>query len=153
MLERATQFLSLAEKQQATAPLMIGHRLMGNASLFTGEVRDGRAHYDQAVALYDPLKHRELVTRFGQDVRVSALAFRSWALWILGYPMAALVDIDHAMKDAREIDQAATLMFALQVTLVTFLHCGNYAAANAEVDDLVTLADEKDFSTGRLKEC
>jgi len=141
--ERATQFLDLAEKQQATAPLMIGHRLMGNASLFTGEVGDGRAHYDQAVALYDPLKHRELVTRFGQDVRVSALAFRSWALWILGYPMAALVDVDHAMKDAREIGQAATLMFALQVTLVAFLHCGNYAAANAEVDELVTLADEK----------
>jgi class 3 adenylate cyclase/predicted ATPase len=141
--EHATQFLDLAEKQQATVPLMTGHRLMGNAALLTGSVTDGRAHYDQAVALYNPLEHRGLVTRFGQDVRVSALSFRSWALWILGYPLAARVDADHAMKDAREIGQAATLMFALQVTLVAFVHCGNYAAANAEVDELVTLADEK----------
>jgi predicted ATPase len=57
--------------------------------------------------------------------------------------VAALVDADHALKDAREIGQAATLMFALQVTLVAFVHCGNYEAANAEVDELVTLADEK----------
>jgi predicted ATPase len=141
--EHATQFLDLAEKQQATVPLMTGHRLMGNAALLTGSVTDGRAHYDQAVALYNPLEHRGLVTRFGQDVRVSALSFRSWALWILGYPLAARADADHAMKDAREIGQAATLMFALQVTLVAFVHCGNYAAANAEVDELVALADEK----------
>jgi len=143
LLELATKFLDLAKKQQATAPLMIGHRLMGNASLFTGKITDGRAHYDQAVALYNPLEHRGLVTRFGQDVRVSALSFRSWALWILGYPVAALVDADHALNDAREIGQAATLMFALQVTLVAFVHCGNYAAANAEVDELAALADEK----------
>jgi class 3 adenylate cyclase/predicted ATPase len=141
--ELATQFLGLAEKQRATVPLMIGHRFMGNALLMTGKVTDGRAHYDQAVALYNPLEHRGLVTRFGQDVRVSALSFRSWAQWILGYPAAALVDADHALKDAREIGQAATLMFALQVTLVAFVHCGNYAAANAEVDELAALADEK----------
>jgi hypothetical protein len=29
LLELAVQFLALAEKQTATAPLMIGHRLMG----------------------------------------------------------------------------------------------------------------------------
>ena len=30
------------------------------------------------------------------------------ALWLLGYPEAALADADHAIKDAREIGQAAT---------------------------------------------
>ena len=45
------QFLSLAEKQRATVPLMIGHRLMGNSLLFTGDIVEGRAHYDQAMAL------------------------------------------------------------------------------------------------------
>ncbi len=57
------------------------------------------------------------MTRFGQDVRVSARSYRSWAWWMLGYPAAALVDADRALEDAREIGQAATLMFALQVTL------------------------------------
>ena len=54
-----------------------------------------------------------LATRFGQDVRVAAFYFRSWAMWMLGYPDAALADVERAMKDAREIGHAATLMYAL----------------------------------------
>ena len=50
---------------------------------------------------------------------------------MLGYPEAALADTDHALKDAREIGQAATLMYALQCTVTTLILCGNYAAANA----------------------
>ena len=111
--ELAAQFLALAEKQGATVPLMIGHRLMGTSLLFTGDIAEGRAHFDQAIALYDPAEHRPLATRFGQDVRVAILCYRSLALWLLGYPEAALADADHALKDAREIGQAATLMYAL----------------------------------------
>ena len=111
--ELAAQFLALAEKQGATAPLMIGHRLMGMSLLYTGDIAEGRAHFDRAIALYDPAEHRPLATRFGQDVGVAILSFRSLALWLLGYPEAALADADHAVKDAREIGQAATLMYAL----------------------------------------
>ena len=116
--ELAAQFLALAEKQGATVPLMIGHRLMGISLLHTGDIAQGRAHYDQAIALYDPAEHRPLATRFGQDVRVAILSYRSWALWMLGYPEAALADADHALKDAREIGQAATLMYALLSRIV-----------------------------------
>ena len=113
MRELAAQFLALAEKQGATVPLMIGHRLMGTSLLFTGDIAEGRAHFDQAIALYDPAEHRPLATRFGQDAGVAILSYRSLALWLLGYPEAALADADHALKDAREIGQAATLMYAL----------------------------------------
>ena len=118
MRELAAQFLALAEKQGATVPLMIGHRLMGISLLCTGDIAEGRAHYDQAIALYDPAEHRPLATRFGQDVGVAVLSYRSWALWLLGYPEAALADAEHALKDAREIGQAATLMYALCVRIV-----------------------------------
>jgi predicted ATPase len=77
----AAQFLALAEKQRATVPLMVGHRLMGVSLLFTGDIAEGRGHFDQALALYDPAEHRPLATRFGQDVAVAILSFRSWALW------------------------------------------------------------------------
>ena len=141
--ELAVQFLALAEKQRATVPLMIGHRLMGNSLLLTGDIAQGRAHYNQALAYYDPAAHRPLVTLFGQDTRVSVLSYRSCALWMLGYPEAALADTDHALKDAREIGHAATLMYALHFTSGTYIHCGNYAAANAQLNELVVLADEK----------
>jgi predicted ATPase len=143
MLAFAAQFLALAEKQRATGPLMIGHRLMGNSLAFTGGIAESRAHYDQAAALYDPAEHRPLAMRFAVDSGVANLTFRSQALWLLGYPEAALRDTERARKDAREIGQAATLMYVLCQTSFTYTGCGNYATATALLDELVTLADEK----------
>ena len=40
----AAQFLALAEKQRATVPLMVGHRLMGISLLYTGDIAEGRGH-------------------------------------------------------------------------------------------------------------
>jgi class 3 adenylate cyclase/predicted ATPase len=140
--ELATQFLVLAEKQGAT-PLMFGHSIMGVSLLCTGRAAEGRAHDDQAIALYDPAEHRPLAARFGQDVRVATLCSRSWGLWSLGYPEAARAAADQAISDAREIGQAATLMVALSFATTTCVLCGHNAAANALVVELVALADEK----------
>jgi class 3 adenylate cyclase/predicted ATPase len=139
----AAQLLALAEKQRATVPLMIGHRLMGQSLLVTGDIAEGRAHLDQAIALYDSAEHRPLATRFGQDVGVVALSFRSFALWLLGYPEAALRDTDDALKNAREMGQAATLMYALAHAAIPYTLCGNRAAAAAHAQELVALAEEK----------
>ena len=143
MRELAAQFLALAEKQGAAAPLVIGHRLMGASLALTGDVAESRAHYDQALALYDPIEHRPLAARFGQDVGVSVLSWRSAALWMLGFPDAAIKDAEDAVKNAREIGQAATLMFALSLASLSDIHCGNYVTASAKIDETVALADEK----------
>ena len=52
--ELAVQFLALAQKQGATVPLMIGHRLIGLSLLHTGDIAEGRTHLDRAIALCDP---------------------------------------------------------------------------------------------------
>jgi hypothetical protein len=139
----AAQFLTQAKKQRTIVPTMVGHRLMGRSLLDTGDVLESRVHSDQAVALYHPAEHRSLATHFGQDTRVATLSFRSRALWLLGYPNAALADADHAVKDARDIRQAATLMFALFEVAHTHIICGNYLATSTQADELVALADEK----------
>ena len=141
--ELAAQFLALAEKQGATVPLMIGHRIMGSSLLLTGDIAEARVHYDQAIALYNPAEHRSLAMRFGQDVEVASLSFRALALWLLGYPEAALADTHRALRNARAIGQATTLMFALSHVPLTCIHCGDYAAANAQAEEAVALADEK----------
>jgi hypothetical protein len=139
----AAQFLTLAEKQTATAPLMIGHRLMGVSLLCTGDITQGRTHLDRALALYSAVEHGSLGTRFGQDVRVAILSYRALAMALLGYPDAAQTDADRALEHARETGHAANLMYALiHASLVNVL-CGNYEAANAHANALFTLADEK----------
>jgi class 3 adenylate cyclase/predicted ATPase len=143
MRSLAAQFCALAEKQKATVPLMVGHRLMGTSLLCTGDAAEGRMHYDQAIALYDPIQHRSLATRFGQDVRVAILSYRSLALWVLGNPEAAIADTDSAIKEARDIGQAATLMYALTVACLTLIQCGSYETVAKDLDEMLALADEK----------
>jgi predicted ATPase len=87
-----------------------------------------------------------LGTRFGQDVRVTILSYRSRALWMLGYPEAARRDAEQALTNAREIGQAAALMFTVGHVPLTHIFCGDYATANAQLDEVVALADEKGAS-------
>ena len=141
--ELASQFVALAEKQDQVVPLMIGHRLIANSLMLTGDIAKGREHYNQAFAFYDPAKHRSLATRFGQDVGVSIFVYRALAHWMLGYPDKALADANHALEDARAGGQAGTLMYAQFHTSLTNVLCAKYAAAVAESDEVVRLADEK----------
>ena len=140
--ELAAQYLALAEKQGAPGPLMRGHSVMGLSLLATGDIAEGRAHYDQSLALYDAAaaEHRNVAQR---SASVSPLCYRSWALWFLGYPEAALTDTEHALKDAHAIGNAATLMQTLALTSLTHIFRGTYVAANALLDELLVLADEK----------
>jgi predicted ATPase len=143
MRDLAAQFVTLAEKQTATGPLMLGHRLIGLSLLATGDIAQGPTHFDRALALYDPVEHVALTTRFGQDGKVSALSYRAVALVLLGYPDSALTDADRAVEYARDAGQAASLMFALFFAFRVKLQCRNYETALALADELFTLADEK----------
>ena len=134
----AERFLGLAEKQEATVPRMIGHRVMGMTVLHTGDLVQGRAHYDQALALAD-----QLTARLPISERVLTLCLRSFALWLLGYPKAALVDLDHAHSEARKIGHANDLLYVLLFSTWFHLICyRNYATANAAANELVTLGDK-----------
>jgi predicted ATPase/class 3 adenylate cyclase len=140
--ELAQQFLSLAEKQDAVGPCMIAHRIMGTTSLTIGEIAAGRVHLDRAIALYDPAAHRALATRFAVDAYVAILCYRFWALWLLGYPEAALADVDQAVQAARRAGQAATLMYALVHCAWPCAWTGNGIAAEGLLREAIALAEE-----------
>jgi class 3 adenylate cyclase/predicted ATPase len=140
----ASRFLALAEKQGTTAPQLIGHRLLAHSLVLTGNFVEGRMHYNQALTLYDPVKHRRLAMQFGQDPIMSILSHRSWALWFLGCPESALADVEQALTRAREVGNAATLMYALFFTSFTHSFCGNYATGSALIDELALLATKKE---------
>ena len=130
MRELAIQFSELAEKQSATWPPMIGRRIMGLSLLHTGDFAEGRAHLDHAIALYDPAEHRDLATRFfGQENGAAILSWRSIASWLLGYPDAALADAEQALRLAREAEHVATLVYAMNFSIWSYIHCGDYATA------------------------
>ena len=139
----AIRMLDLAEKQQASAPLVIGRHHVGASLMLAGEIAKGKAYFDQAIELYVPAEHRSLMAHFGQDLGVSALVVRSVALWMLGYAEAALADAEQAVKDARAIGHAASLMYALAYADLTHMLCRNYVAGGECRRELAALAHEK----------
>ena len=120
LLEGAEQ-LKRALDQIATlpaTPALRGEEIklqvaFANALALTGDLVDGKEHYDRALAIYDPAEHRPLTTRSGRDVGVTLLSFRSSCVWQLGYPAASRNDAERAVKNARETGHATTLMYAL----------------------------------------
>jgi predicted ATPase len=56
---------------------------------------------------------------------------------------SALADAHRAIKDAREMGHAASLMVALACAVVPYMCCGDYAATSSLLDELGALADEK----------
>ena len=159
----AAQMLALAEKQKASfhhrrdqqGCAMVAHNFLGATLLLRGEIAEARTNFNQAaetrrvrgrrMAHYDPAEHRPLATRFREDPGVAILYFRSKALWLLGHPVAALTDIDQALKYARESAFTVSLLWALSASFFFVdSYCGNYTTVNARLDELIPLADEKD---------
>ena len=84
-LLEGTEQLKRALDQIATLPATPALRreeiklevAFANALALTGDLVDGKEHYDRALAIYDPAEHRPLTTRSGRDIGVALLSFRS----------------------------------------------------------------------------
>jgi class 3 adenylate cyclase/predicted ATPase len=149
----AEQMLALAEKQRSNAPLLLAHCNIGICFLFTGDPAKAVELFDRALALYNPAEDRLFTRRSVQDSRLSALTYRSLALWCLGNPANALIGAERALKDAREVGYAAPLMFVLSISWWIFLNCEDHsrakARASAALDEAARLAEEKSASYWR----
>jgi predicted ATPase len=143
VVELATQFLALAQKQIDALPIMIGHRLMGVSLLQIGQIEQAGTHFQQAIALYNSAEHRSFAARFGQDVRAAILSYQSMAEWLAGYPQSAHACAKEALEYSRELNQAPTLMYALTITLVTEMLRETQRTTSALANELVDLASEK----------
>jgi tetratricopeptide (TPR) repeat protein len=98
------------------------------------------SRFDRAIALCLDAE-RPLAAGLGKDYWVHALSDRSLALWTLGYPDTALAAVRRAVKDARDLGRG--LGSVVGITSMVCILCGNYAAANAQLDEALAWADEK----------
>jgi hypothetical protein len=72
-LERATNFLSSAQSQHSSGPLLMGHRILAHCLIYSGDYRAALAHIQTAASLHRPDEHCDSAFRYGQDIGVSAL--------------------------------------------------------------------------------
>ncbi len=103
MREPAQAFLRDVESRPSSPEAGVAHRAYGVTQWFVGNFIEARSHLEQAMAIFDPERDRDLAFRFGQDVGVSAMVYLAIVLWPLG-------EVDRARELA---DMTATRIAAL----------------------------------------
>jgi len=144
-LEHAANFLSVAQSQPSSGPLLVAHRTLAWSLIFSGDYRAALAHFETAVSLYRPDEHRDDAFRYGQDIGVSAFVMLSWALWHRGYPDQSARAADRALALSRQLGHAHTLANALSLAGRIAAFSRDVATARAHGDNCVALASEHGF--------
>jgi class 3 adenylate cyclase/predicted ATPase len=145
-LEHATNFLSLAQSQPSSGPLLVGHRILAYTLMLSGDYSAALAHFEPAASLYRPDQHCDSAFRYGQDIGVSAFAQLSWALWHRGYPDQSARAADRALALSRELRHAHTLAHALWHAGMAAVFARDVATVCAYGNDCVALSSQHGFA-------
>ena len=138
-LDRAEEFLSLAQAQTDSGLVLAGHRLVSSALALAGDFRSAFSHIERAKAWLTTERHRMLV---GSEIGVSALTNWSWALWHRGYPDQGRQAADQARERARQSGDTHTIAWALVATCQTALFARSVDEVGALASDAVAFARE-----------
>jgi predicted ATPase len=143
--ELGEHLLALAQRLHDTALLVEAHRALGNSFFWLGAFAAAQTHLEQALALYDPQRHRTLAVRYGTDPGVVCRSYGAWTLWLLGYPAQALQWSRQGLTWAQELGHAESLAVAL--TWAIHLHQARreFQVAQAYAEALWALATERGF--------
>jgi predicted ATPase/class 3 adenylate cyclase len=143
--EVSQELLQLAEREGGNSALFYAHRAVGVSSLPYGRLTAVRAHMERALALYDPVEHRDLAVLYAFDPHVVCLDYLSRALLPLGYPEQAVARHGEALAEGRQLAHLTTLAFTLffGCTLHQILHDRARVLELATV--LIPLAEEQAF--------
>jgi predicted ATPase/class 3 adenylate cyclase len=142
-LEHATNFLSVAQSQPSSGPLLVGHSILALSLMRSGNYRAAVEHLETAVSLYRPDEHRDDPFHYGQDFGVSAFGYLSLALWHCGYPEQSARAADRALAYSSELGHAHTLAHTLAMTGLTAFFARDVATVYARSNDCVALASGK----------
>ena len=109
----AERFLREAEAEGRISEICVGHRLLGLAYLFLGELAGAQTQLEQAIAEYDGERDGGVREKFGQDSGVTARCYLAHASWFAGDPRRARQLSQEAIGLGRELDHLPSIIVAL----------------------------------------
>ncbi|HZZ22599.1 MAG TPA: AAA family ATPase [Roseiarcus sp.] len=107
--EQVDLFLREAEASERAMDATAAHRSVGLNCLFQGELALGRFHLERALADYVPERDVDARRLFGTDTGVTAKAFLSLLVWLMGEPDYARELINQAIQEGHETEHVATI--------------------------------------------
>src|SRR5260370_25020504 len=108
-----------------------------------GEFLPAKAHFEMAISLYDPERHRPLMFRYvGLDAGVICLSYTAVILWHLGYADQALKRGKEALAMARWLSHPPTLAFAEFYVDDLYVFRREARAAQETAESMIALSAE-----------
>ena len=144
--ELAERLHALAHSAQDQDQLLQAHMALAITSFSLGDLVGTREHSLQAVALYDPQRHRVHSDLYGQDPKVACLAFAAVSLWLLGYPDQARNYIHEALVMGEELGHPTTRTLALYFAAMLWQYCREATAIQECAGATTAIATEHGLS-------
>ena len=111
-LECAQKFRALAEHRADRSDHLIGDRLIGLTEHYLGDQPSARCRIERVLNRYVAPVRPDII-RFRSDQRVQARVSLARILWLQGFPDQAIRTAQSSIEDARTIDHAISVCFAL----------------------------------------
>jgi DNA-binding winged helix-turn-helix (wHTH) protein/tetratricopeptide (TPR) repeat protein len=142
--ELAERLQRLAQAANDSGRLLLAHAASGNVFFIMGDLLSVRRHFETAISLYDPERHRQL-TMLGGDVRVNPRSVLGQTLWSLGYPDQALKLCNEACAIAQSRTSRHSQAYAEAILADVLSARRDARATQQSAERLIALSSEQDF--------
>ena len=145
----AEECLSLANRQEARPPFIMGRLLLGGTLFLTGEFRGAREQLEAAIADYerDQVSERGRQVLYVQDQKSTGLCYLALTLTALGHLDSGLRAAEAGLAHSRSLGGLHTINYSL-CYLASVLHIrGDSREALRRATESLELAREQDFAT------
>jgi class 3 adenylate cyclase/predicted ATPase len=137
----AEELLALAERLGDRALLLEAHHALSPTTLWVGEPETARRHGEEGMALYDREQHRSLAFLYGgHDPGVCCRMHSGLALWLLGYPMAALERSRAGLALARDLSHPGSIANALPFISIVQQLRGDVGATGELAESMIAVS-------------
>jgi len=137
----------VAERLGDRVLLLEAHHAMAPSTLWTGEPDTTRRHCEQGMALYDRDQHRSLAFLYGgHDPGVCCRMHSSVALWLLGYPTAALERSRSGLALAQDLAHPSSIVNALPFACIVHQLLGDVESLRNATGSMIALSTEHGFA-------
>ena len=103
--------------------------MVGVSLHYLGDQTNARRHLEHMLSRYVAPAHRSHAIRFQYDQQVASRMILARILWLQGFPDQALRTAQQNVEDARAIDHALSLCYALEAACLVPLWIGDLPAA------------------------
>ncbi len=139
------ELLRLSRERNDAAGMVLGYDCSGRDLLLAGRFASSRSHFEEVLAIFDPISHASLVNQIGSYPHVISRGYLAIALFCLGFPDRALAESNAAVAEARRLAHLPSLAVTLSTDSRLLSLAGDSAALDDRASQLIALATEQGF--------